>query len=125
VIPAHTGGEKGNDTHMSDDRLLAALQRIETEQTSQGQRLERIELRLERIETEQTSHGQRLERIETQQTRLRELINNKLESILDQLKAVREDLDTTRAHVLYGLQENLTVSQRVARLEEQMRRPPL
>jgi hypothetical protein len=36
---------------------------------------------------------------------------------------VREDTDTTRAHVLYGLQENLTLSQRITKLEDEIRRP--
>ncbi|MGD0107447.1 MAG: hypothetical protein ABSC06_25925 [Rhodopila sp.] len=62
-------------------------------------------------------------RVETEQTRLREQFGNKLDDILDKLRAVREDTDTTRAHVLYGLQENLTLSQRITRLEDEIRRP--
>lgn len=49
-------------------------------------------------------------------------INNQFDRILDAMKAVREDTDNTRAHVLYGLQENLTLSQRITKLEEEIRR---
>lgn len=50
-------------------------------------------------------------------------INTKLDDILDKLAAGRADLDSLRGHVLYGLQENLTLSQRITKLEEAMRRP--
>lgn len=63
-----------------------------------------------------------LARIEAEQTRLREQLNNKLDTILDQMSAMRADTDTTRAHVLYGLQENLTLSQRITKIEEELRR---
>lgn len=49
-------------------------------------------------------------------------INNGFERILDRLKAVREDTDTTQGHVLFGLQGNLTLSQRISKLEEEMRK---
>ena len=80
---------------MSDDPVLAALARLEAS----------------------------VARVETEQTRLREQFGNKLDDILDKLRAVREDTDTTRAHVLYGLQENLTLSQRITKLEDEIRRP--
>lgn len=54
--------------------------------------------------------------------RLMASVNDKLDDILDKLKAIREDVDTSRAQMLFGLQENLTLSQRVTKLEEQMRR---
>lgn len=60
--------------------------------------------------------------MQTEQTRLREQLNNKLDTILDQMSAMRADTDTTRAHVLYGLQENLTLSQRITKIEEELRR---
>jgi hypothetical protein len=60
--------------------------------------------------------------VETEQSRLREQLNTKLDDILDRIAAIRADADTTRAHVLYGLQENLTLSQRITKLEDEMRR---
>jgi hypothetical protein len=50
-------------------------------------------------------------------------LNTKMDDILDKLAAGRADLDSLRGHVLYGLQENLTLSQRITKLEEAMRRP--
>jgi hypothetical protein len=79
---------------MSDDPVLAALARLETS----------------------------MARVEAEQTRLREQNNAKLDDILDKIAAIRADADTTRAHVLYGLQENLTLSQRITKLEADMRR---
>lgn len=49
-------------------------------------------------------------------------INAGFDRILDRLEAMRGDLDTSRGHVLYGLQENLTLSQRITKLEEELRR---
>jgi len=79
---------------MSDEPVLAALARLETS----------------------------MARVEAEQTRLREQNNTKLDDILDKIAAIRADADTTRAHVLYGLQENLTLSQRITKLEADMRR---
>jgi hypothetical protein len=50
-------------------------------------------------------------------------ISGKMDDILDKLKAVREDVDNSRGQVLFGLQESLTLSQRITKLEEAMRRP--
>ena len=63
-----------------------------------------------------------LARIEAEQTRLREQINGKLDTILDQMSAIRQDTDAVRGHVIYSLQENLTLSQRITKLEDEMRR---
>jgi hypothetical protein len=63
-----------------------------------------------------------LARIEAEQSRLREQLNDKLDDILDRLAAVRADTDNTKAHVLYGLQENLTLSQRITKIEDEIRR---
>jgi hypothetical protein len=79
---------------MSDDPVLAALARLEANIT----------------------------RVETEQTRMREQFDNKLDDILGRLPAVREDTDNTPAQVLYGLENNLTLSQRITKLEDQMRR---
>ena len=86
---------------MSDDPILAALTRIEEELSR---------------------HGTELSRQSAEQDRLREQINGKLDTILDQMSALRQDTDTVRGHVIYGLQENLTLSQRITKLEEEMRR---
>ena len=57
-----------------------------------------------------------LERIVAEQERLRVQINTKLDDILDKMSAIRQDTDTARGHVLYGLQENLTLSQRITKI---------
>jgi len=87
---------------MSDDPILAALTRLEAS--------------VARLETGQV-------RLETEQTRLCEQLNNKLDDILDKMAAQRTDLDTTRGNVLYTMQDSLTLSQRISKLEEQMRKP--
>ena len=45
-------------------------------------------------------------------------INNGFEKILDRMEAMRQDVDNVRGHMLYGLQENLTLSQRITKLEK-------
>ena len=49
-------------------------------------------------------------------------LNDQFERILDSLSAIRQDNDNTRGHVLYGLQENLTLSQRPGKVEDELRR---
>lgn len=61
-------------------------------------------------------------RVEAEQERLRLQLNGKMDDILDKLSANRQDIDTTRGHVLYGLQDSLTLSQRITKLEDKMRR---
>jgi hypothetical protein len=60
--------------------------------------------------------------LEAEQERLREQANTRLDDILDKISAIRQDTDKVRGHVLYGLQENLTLSQRVTKIEEEMRK---
>jgi cytochrome c556 len=79
---------------MADDPILSALARLEAGQA----------------------------KLEAEQERLREQLNTKLDDILDKMSAIRQDTDTVRGHVLYGLQENLTLSQRVTKIEEEMRK---
>lgn len=79
---------------MSDDPILASLARIEAE----------------------------LSRQDAEQTCLREQNNGKLDTILDQMSATRQDTDSLRGHVIYGLQENLTLSRRITKLEDEARR---
>jgi hypothetical protein len=90
---------------MSDDPVLAALTRLEA----------KLDAGIARVEAEQS-------RMREEQTRMREQFGNKLDDILDKLRAVREDTDNTQAHVLYGLQQTLTLGQRITKLEDQMRR---
>jgi hypothetical protein len=63
-----------------------------------------------------------LARLETEQMRLREQINGKLDNILDQMSSIRQDVETVHGHVLFGLQNNLTLGQRITKLEDEMRR---
>lgn len=91
---------------MSDDRILAVL------------------ATLARLEAGQSEVSDRLARLEAEQTRLREQVNNKLDDILDKMAAMRTDTDTTRGHVLYALQDGLTLSQRITKIEESMRKGP-
>jgi hypothetical protein len=49
-------------------------------------------------------------------------INGKLEDILDKLSAARADADNTKGHMIYVMEDSLTLSRRISKLEEQMRR---
>lgn len=49
-------------------------------------------------------------------------INEKLDDILDKLAATRADTDTTKGHLLFGMQDSLTLSQRITKLEDDLRR---
>ena len=48
-------------------------------------------------------------------------INTKLDDILDKLSAVRADTDNTKGHLLYVMNESLTLSQRITKLEAELR----
>lgn len=50
-----------------------------------------------------------------------ERMNMKFDDVLDKMTALRNDMDTVRGHLIFGLQEDLTLSQRVTKLEDQMR----
>jgi hypothetical protein len=50
-------------------------------------------------------------------------MTDQFDRVLDQLTALRADSDDTRGHVLYGLSENLTLSQRITKLENERRKP--
>ena len=49
-------------------------------------------------------------------------INTKLDDILDKLSAVRADTDSLKGHVIYTLSDQLTLSQRITKLEHELRR---
>ncbi len=136
---------------MSDDPVLAALARLEANagrieanvarlEANAGRieanvaRLEanvarieanvgRLEANVARIEANVGRLEAGMARLETEQTRMREQFGNKLDDILDKLKAAREDIDNIQGHMLFGLQQNLTLSQRITKLEEEIRRP--
>jgi hypothetical protein len=50
-------------------------------------------------------------------------INDGFERVLDRMSHIRADTDDTRGHLLYGLNENLTLSQRITKLENDRRKP--
>jgi hypothetical protein len=50
-------------------------------------------------------------------------INDGFERVLDRISHIRADTDDTRGHLLYGLNENLTLSQRITKLENERRKP--
>lgn len=49
-------------------------------------------------------------------------INTKLDDILDRLSRDREDIENTRGHVLYTMEDSLTLGKRITKLEDEMRR---
>lgn len=68
---------------MDDDKLLAALARLETGQEALGARLGRLDARIDGIDT-------RLGRLETGQTRLRTDLGASLERMNDKMTALTE-----------------------------------
>jgi len=50
-------------------------------------------------------------------------INDGFERLLDRMSQIRADTDDTRGHLLYGLRENLTLSERITKLENERRKP--
>lgn len=55
--------------------------------------------------------------------RMMKEINDGFERLLDRMSHIRADTDDTRGHVLYGLRENLTLSERITKLENNRRKP--
>lgn len=49
-------------------------------------------------------------------------INTKLDDILDRLSRDREDIESTRGHLLYTLKDSLTLGKRITKLEDEIRR---
>jgi hypothetical protein len=70
----------------------------------------------------QARSGGRSGKLDVEQMRLRGQLNTKFDTTLDNPIAVREDTDTTKDHVIYGPQEHLALSQRLSKLEDEMRR---
>lgn len=48
-------------------------------------------------------------------------INTKLDDILDKLSALIADTDTTKGHLIYVMGDSLTLSQRLTKLEDELR----
>jgi hypothetical protein len=61
-------------------------------------------------------------RIEQGQKLMMTQINDQFERVLDQMAGVRSDVDTMGGHLLHAMEDRLTLSRRVTRLEEDMRR---
>jgi hypothetical protein len=49
-------------------------------------------------------------------------MNDGFERVLDQVSAMRRDVELVHGHVLFGLQNNLTLSQRITKLEDEIRK---
>lgn len=49
-------------------------------------------------------------------------INTKMGDILETLTTLRDDLTNTKGHVVYVMEDSLTLSRRIARLEDEMRK---
>jgi hypothetical protein len=65
----------------------------------------------------------RFDALEAHLQRMMGEINDGFERLLDRMSHIRADTDDTRGHVLYGLNENLTLSQRITKLENERRKP--
>ena len=49
-------------------------------------------------------------------------INTKLDDILDRVSRDREDIENTRGHVVYVMENSLTLGKRVTKLEDEIRK---
>jgi propanediol dehydratase small subunit len=92
---------------MSDDPILSALSRLEAGQA----KLQSGQAKLEA--------GQA--KLEAEQERLRELVNIKLERILDEIGTLRTDFQNTKGFLLEDAivlgRRTLTIEERLSRLE--------
>jgi hypothetical protein len=55
------------------------------------------------------------------EARLMTSINDNVERVLDQMTAVRSDVHSIGGHLLNAMEESLTLSRRVTKLEDDMR----
>ena len=53
-------------------------------------------------------------------------VNTKLEDILDRLSTARTDIQNNQGHIVYALEDSLSLGRRVTKLEDEIRRlrPP-
>jgi hypothetical protein len=56
------------------------------------------------------------------EARLMAGINDNVERVLDQMTAVRTDVHNIGGHLLNAMEESLTLSRRITRLEDDLRR---
>lgn len=55
-------------------------------------------------------------------TQMIETLNNKMGDLLDTITATRDDLTNTKGHVVYVMEDSLTLSRRISKLEDEMRK---
>ena len=55
-------------------------------------------------------------------TQIIEAVNTKMGELLDAIAVVRDDLTNTKGHGVYVMEDNLTLSRRISRLEDEMRK---
>jgi hypothetical protein len=53
-------------------------------------------------------------------------VNTKLEDILDRLSTARTDIQNNQGHIVYALEDSLSLGRRITKLEDEIRRlrPP-
>lgn len=55
-------------------------------------------------------------------TQMIETLNDKMGDLLDTITATRDDLTNTKGHVVYVMEDSLTLSRRISKLEDEMRK---
>lgn len=55
-------------------------------------------------------------------TQMIKTVNDKMGELLDAVTATRDDLTNTKGHVVYVMEDSLTLSRRISRLEDEMRK---
>ncbi len=106
---------------MSDENILAAIASLRTDIED---RLTALEAGQKSLEAGQKSLRDDLTaRMDHIQNDMMVRINSQFDRILDTPTANRQDGDTTKGHLIFALQENLTLSQRITKLEEEARKP--
>jgi hypothetical protein len=48
-------------------------------------------------------------------------VNTKMADLLDAITLVRDDVTNTKGHVVYVMEDSLTLGRRISRLEDEMR----
>jgi hypothetical protein len=49
-------------------------------------------------------------------------VNTKLDDILDKLSVVRKDIENNQGHIVYALEDSLSLGKRITKLEDEIRR---
>ena len=55
-------------------------------------------------------------------TEMIKALNDKMGELLDAITVTRDDLTNTKGHVVYVMEDSLTLSRRISRLEDEMRK---